>query len=262
MRSTVDTPRLSPESLQPNLSVEKTASNAVRRSARGRLTSACLGVAVTLLSLAGCSTLTEDVDPTVCLTGQRWVGGDLGSPEMHPGQDCVGCHRRDDGPPLMFGGTIYPTAMDLPNPAAMVDAPAPAGTGPVPFSVPQDDCFGLEGVTVTITGADGRVFTTVSNEAGNVFLEGDENELVKPYRVAISAVDPGTLMLAETEMMFDGNQGDCAGCHNGGGTATRFAGDVSFVRIHAFRGKTPDAWLAETGQAVAAPVAAGLPVAP
>src|SRR6185295_16064950 len=107
------------------------------------------------------------VDDDICATGKEWIGGKRGDPRMYPGRDCVGCHLDNDGPELMFGGTVYPY---IQGDFARAKLTPPSGR----------DCFGLEGVTVKVTGADGQEFLTTSNEAGNFFVEGKATDLVKP----------------------------------------------------------------------------------
>ncbi len=105
----------------------------------------------------GCDTLTENrTAEASCVTGTWWVGGDIGHEEMHPGRDCVGCHRRNDGPPLAVGGTVFPVDQQ------------------------DDDCYGAEGIGVEITDGTGKVFNLTTNAAGNFFIEGDESGVAKP----------------------------------------------------------------------------------
>jgi hypothetical protein len=128
--------------------------------------------------------LTQEVPEDVCMSmgpnysvrpGTQWIGGRRASPEMYPGRDCVGCHLDNDGPELMFGGTVYPYEQRLDFGRNATRTP-PTG----------DDCFGLEGVTVTVTGGDGQEYVTTTNAAGNFFLEGKASDLKKPYSVQIS----------------------------------------------------------------------------
>ena len=117
--------------------------------------------------------LVQEVESDVCYSGLQWVGGKRGSPEMYPGRDCVGCHLDNDGPELMFGGTVYPyVESDL----ARAGLEPPTGT----------DCFGVEGQRLVITGGDGQVFEVKTNRAGNFFAEGRASDLVKPFAAALS----------------------------------------------------------------------------
>jgi hypothetical protein len=149
----------------------------------------------------------EDVPQDVCVSGKRWIGGRRGDEEMYPGRDCVGCHLENDGPQLMAGGTIYGFGQGR-------DGAQVAMTLGRPQSV---DCFGLEGVTVTITGDDDEVFTTVTNRAGNFFLEGRPSELVKPFLVQVRYDAPATAdkpaNTANFPMGTRPSYGGCARCH-------------------------------------------------
>lgn len=184
-------------------------------------------IAVALLS--SCSTLTEDREPTAdCVTGTHWVGGDTGHEEMHPGRDCVGCHRENDGPPLALGGTIYPLAGQA------------------------KDCYGEPGVTVLVKDANNKVFQFETNAAGNFYLEGDESLVAKPISMKIrwtaaaattaapAATTPAPAATApldqwvtvppgnkEKAMLGMAMTGDCGSCHGAGGTP-KATGQVYF----------------------------------
>jgi hypothetical protein len=156
----------------------------------------CLGV------LPSCSSdLVADVSRDECASGKRWVGDLTPSEEMFPGHDCVGCHKDFDGPELMAGGTIYGVADDT---GALTTA---------------KDCFGVEGVNVTITAADGQVFQTTTNRAGNFYFEGREASLAKPFRVTVeyTAAD-GTY--TREPMNSRPSYGGCARCHRPDATGT------------------------------------------
>lgn len=82
-----------------------------------------------------------------CLSGTKWVGGDVESPRMHPGFDCLDCHQSSgEAEEVTLAGTVYEGP----------DEP--------------DDCFGLEGVMVQISDANGEVHETQTNAAGNFLL--------------------------------------------------------------------------------------------
>lgn len=156
-----------------------------------------LVAAAAVALLSSCNTLTEERDPTTdCLTGTWWVGGDTGHAEMHPGRDCVGCHKRNDGPPLALGGTVYPVKDQA------------------------DECFGVEGVTVEVSNPATGVVThrLVTNAAGNFFIEGDESVIPRPYRISLvagleapGAAVPVTVPVAMASMP---HTGDCSYCHS------------------------------------------------
>lgn len=139
------------------------------------------------------SPLVRAVEADTCLTGLRWVGGDNPSAEMHPGSDCVGCHRDTGARPLLLGGTVYPTG----------------GPG---WEPPLDDCFGLEGVEVIVVDAEGRERSTLTNRAGNFYFEGRESELAMPYSVSMPFTQNGIEVVSQ--MFTQPSYGGCARCHS------------------------------------------------
>jgi hypothetical protein len=141
--------------------------------------------------------LVADVPQDVCLSEKQWIGGKRGSEEMYPGRDCVGCHLQNDGPELIFGGTLYPFVEPQ-------------------YSQYQSgiDCFGVEGYTVTVTGSDGQVFEAETNAAGNFFFEGKQSDLVKPFRVKIDWFNEETGMIQSPQMARSPSYGGCGKCHN------------------------------------------------
>ena len=148
------------------------------------------------LLLGACNDdLVHEVPRDVCASGLRWAGELTPNEEMYPGRDCVGCHRDNDGPELLAGGTVY----------GVVD---PEGT-----RTTQNDCFGVEGARVTITAGDGQVLETVTNRAGNFFFEGPESALVMPFRVAIEYTLPDGRQSRQF-MASSPSYGGCARCHS------------------------------------------------
>lgn len=141
--------------------------------------------------------LVRAVETDTCLTGLRWVGADRGSGEMHPGSDCVSCHDDDAELPFLFAGTVY--ALDPVVPLFSVDGQ------------PLDGCFGLEGITVEITDADGEVRSTRTNRAGNFYFEGRQADGVWPYVAELQyrrgRRDQGPPMFTSP------SYGGCARCH-------------------------------------------------
>ncbi len=128
----------------------------------------------------------EVVVPTSeCATGLKWDAGDEESPLMNPGEDCIACHKRDDGPSFTFAGTVFPGLQA------------------------SDDCYGTEGVTVVIKGADGVEHRMTTNKAGNFFTE---KAIKTPYTAKI--IYQGK----ERAMLSPQTSGACASCH--GETAT------------------------------------------
>lgn len=144
---------------------------------------------------------TEVVSKDVCYSELRWVGEKRGSPEMFPGRDCVGCHIENDGPPLAVGGTLYHYVIQDRELSAQLQT----GT----------DCFGIEGITVTIEDGEGQVFNLVTNRAGNFFIEGNPDEFAKPFTVEINGWglrENGSPQ--ETGMSTQPMYGGCARCHD------------------------------------------------
>ncbi len=184
--------------------------------------------------------LVDDVPQTVCYSGKQWIGGKRGSPNMYPGRDCVGCHLENDGPELMFGGTVYEYVEG--NPTVLNELQ----TG--------EDCFGVAGATITIEGGDGQVFEIVTNEAGNFYLEGKATDLVKPFtaRVNWTSKRPDRETPPQSAMFETPEYGGCARCHTPGGTAYPPMGDPppgysedQRVRVVARIGLTGEVNLAE-----------------
>jgi hypothetical protein len=138
--------------------------------------------ALTLVLLAtACGDSPSPPNPDECSTGEVWTGGNEESPLMHPGGDCIGCHESEgEGPHFTIAGTV------------MGDAAEP------------DDCYGVEGVTVRITGADEAVEEVVTNAAGNFFFSG---AVAFPYNIEIERGGvTGAMAAAQSE-------GSCGVCH-------------------------------------------------
>jgi hypothetical protein len=139
------------------------------------------------------SALVHAVDADTCRSGLRWMGGTRASAEMLPGSDCVGCHRDSGARPLLVGGTVYTL---------------PSTSGPQPL----DDCFGLESIELVIRDSAGREFSTLTNRAGNFYIEGSESELTLPYSAELRWNLDGR---ETTTAMFSApSYGGCARCHN------------------------------------------------
>lgn len=158
-----------------------------------------LACAVTPLLLA-CGGTTESVSTDVCVSDTRWIGGSTSDPEMSPGTDCLECHAQNDGPPLVAAGTVY----------AVVDN----------ASQIENDCFGLEGVAVELEGADGRLFQTTTNRAGNFYFDGEPSWLVKPYVATLRYTTPEGRLIEPRMVMTLATYGGCARCHDGRAVAT------------------------------------------
>jgi hypothetical protein len=159
----------------------------------------CAGGA--LVALACNDELVETVPKDVCYSEMRWIGGKRGSPEMYPGEDCVGCHVDNDGPQLALGGTVYPYVL----PSAQLSE---LQSG--------EHCFGVEGITVTIEDAEGQIFEVVTNRAGNFYVEGDPDDFEKGFSVRIEGYQPDEngQPSGRTPMSTSPMYGGCGRCHN------------------------------------------------
>lgn len=142
-----------------------------------------------------------------CTSGQRWLDGNAGSPSMHPGLACQGCHQQQGGPGFRFAGTVYRNGLhDI------------------------DDCNGASpppALSVVVTDKDGKQISIPVNGAGNFAIEsisggggggggkgkggGRGNSFKAPYRVTIS---DGTLTRAMNGSI---TSGDCNSCHTASG---------------------------------------------
>lgn len=132
-----------------------------------------------VLLLAACEP-SGKVDTATCSSGQQWTGGDEESPLMNPGQDCIACHASGEGPNYTVAGTVMGDYGD------------------------PDDCDGVEGVTVRLTGADDAVIELITNEAGNFFTT---DAIAMPYTAEVE-LDGRTL-----SMTGEQETGACASCH-------------------------------------------------
>lgn len=159
----------------------------------------CSGAA--LLAFACNDELVETVPKDVCYSEMRWIGGKRGSPEMYPGEDCVGCHVDNDGPQLALGGTLYPYVLGNPEISELQSG---------------EHCFGIEGITITIEDAEGQTFELVTNRAGNFYVEGDPADFAKGFSVSIRDfnVDEDGQRTGEARMLTNPMYGGCGRCHN------------------------------------------------
>ena len=135
--------------------------------------------------LSACGEEVETVAASECASTKKWVGDNDGATIMHPGGTCISCHKsEDEGPGFKVAGTIYGAA----NQAT--------------------DCFGVQGATVEITGADGKVYNLLANEAGNFYTT---ESVAMPYtaRVLFNG--------KERKMMSPQSSGECNSCHSQGG---------------------------------------------
>lgn len=133
----------------------------------------------------------HDVPKAICGSTEIWTYADKDSPLMNPGRSCVHCHAVTNDPvhaPLYtVAGTVMQHAHDA------------------------DDCRGAPGMTIILTGADGKDTTITANSAGNFWLEIDAT-IVLPYTARI--VDrEGRERVKQTPV----SDGDCASCHTADG---------------------------------------------
>jgi hypothetical protein len=108
---------------------------------------------------------------------------------MKPGDTCVTCHSssNSEGGKLTIGGTVYPTAHE------------------------PTDCDGVSvnGATVVITDANGKVVTLAVNSVGNF---DTSTTIATPYTASV-AYNGLTLSMALPQ-----TSGDCNSCHTVTGT--------------------------------------------
>ncbi len=124
-------------------------------------------------------TLPPGADPA-CPSAKKWTKGTSGSKSMEPGMACIACHSNGEGPGFFAAGTVYP------SPTAV------------------DKCNGSPTITVELTGADGKVFTTTTNSAGNFYFS---QNIAIPYKARVIA---GAL---SRKMFAPQTDGDCNSCH-------------------------------------------------
>lgn len=104
-------------------------------------------------------------------------------PTMRPGENCLRCHSpgtKERAPPWSAAGTIF-TRREA------------------------DRVEGVEGVTVSITGAGGERVELTTNAVGNFYTR---TPLTKPYRVAIEYQG------RRKEMPIEAPAGSCNACHS------------------------------------------------
>ncbi|HIA04148.1 MAG TPA: hypothetical protein EYN06_10155 [Myxococcales bacterium] len=125
-----------------------------------------------------------------CTSALKWTGGNAESPLMRPGGDCIACHAKEgDGPDYEVAGTVF---QELAEPT---------------------DCYGLEGITVELTDAEGTIHTMTTNAAGNFFAESGNASIVMPYTARLVMGDK------EAKMVTPQSIANCAQCHTAKGAA-------------------------------------------
>ena len=121
-----------------------------------------------------------------CSTGQWWTRGDRESENMHPGRDCIDCHRdRGEGPRYTVAGTVFQDLVD------------------------EDDCRGIPAVTVDILDSNGNVaFSMTSTAVGNFH---SRTAITGAYTARVT-YDGRT-----AEMTTPQTDGACNHCHTAAG---------------------------------------------
>jgi len=135
-------------------------------------------LALALLSTTGCGS-----ESGPCTSGTSWDGGDEGSALMNPGEDCILCHEQGEGPTYDVAGTVF-EVIDEPN-----------------------DCYGAEGATIRITGADSQAIELTSNAAGNFFHGAGGSTIVFPITATV------VVSTGENRMTTEQETGACNDCH-------------------------------------------------
>lgn len=147
--------------------------------------------AATCLLVTGALACTEEltVSSAACASGLKWNGGNEEHPEMNPGENCIQCHNKQDGPAFAIAGTVF---------AEYAEA---------------NDCYGTDGVIIEITGADNAVHTMKSNAAGNFYWNKSAGKIALPYKAAV--IKNGK----RSEMDGAQEDGSCNACHTAAGIA-------------------------------------------
>jgi len=120
--------------------------------------------------------------PAICTSMTYWTRGE--SQTMRPGEACIACHSRGEGPAYGLAGTVFPSAHE------------------------PDDCNGAngstDGATVVVTDKNGTVVTMTPDSVGNFSYRG---ALVTPFQAKV--VQNGK----ERIMVTPQTSGDCNVCH-------------------------------------------------
>jgi mono/diheme cytochrome c family protein len=128
-----------------------------------------------------------------CSSGKMWTGGTKGSQLMQPGEACITCHSKNDGPKLAFGGTVYPTGHE---PSLCNGA---------------DGSKTALGAQVVVTDGAGKSFTAAVNAAGNFLLKG---AATPPLKAKVVFMGKERLMIGAVP------SGDCNSCHTQSGSTS------------------------------------------
>lgn len=128
--------------------------------------------------------------PDNCVSGKAWSGGNEESPLMNPGQDCIACHTSEpEAPKFVIAGTVMGATND------------------------DNNCNGLEGVTVRITGNDGAVLELTTNSAGNFYAREGMATVALPFTAEVVGPNGKTNKMSSAQ-----TEGSCNSCHGATGT--------------------------------------------
>ena len=106
---------------------------------------------------------------------------------MEPGGNCITCHGDEgEGPRYTIAGTVMGATND------------------------DDRCVGVDGITVEITGADGKITSLTTNSVGNFFYSGS---VATPYTAKIVTTN------GERAMSTPQTDLNCANCHTAEGAS-------------------------------------------
>ena len=127
--------------------------------------------------------------PPTCSSGAYWRSGTGSS--MRPGEACIACHSRGDGPIFAIAGTAYPTGHEY------------------------DDCYGTaaQGATVTVTDNNNVSRSFTVNSAGNFSGSASSGWPAFPITAKITFGGKTRVMSGAV------NSGDCNTCHTLNGTS-------------------------------------------
>ena len=171
---------------------------------RGVILRAPVALAAAMLLLAACAQEQANiVTDDQCAQGVRWqgleanqrglpdkqlqaMGEHRGAPEMHPGRDCIDCHKTlARGPAFAVAGTVFGERTE------------------------EADCAGVHGATVIITDAANVEHRLATNTLGNFMLRQDQASGFKtPYQVRLLYGGK------ERRMYTPQTNGSCNACHS------------------------------------------------
>jgi hypothetical protein len=127
--------------------------------------------------------LAPGVDPA-CPSNSKWTKKTSGSKSMEPGMACIACHDSGEGPGFFAAGTVYRSLTTV------------------------DTCNGSKAITVELTDANGKVYTTTTNSAGNFYFYLN---IPTPYTARVISGDLSRTMVTKQ------TNGDCNSCHTAQG---------------------------------------------